>query len=229
MTPLEDLQALVGYHFQKPALLREALTHKSYVFEKKVELADNQRLEFFGDAVLEMISTEYLFDRYPEAGEGLLTKMRSAMTRGDALYSLASSFGLDSYLYLGKGERKLVGKNQQTRVIDAFEALVGAIYIDAGLAEARRFYLRLVEESWQDIYELMLTQNPKGSLQELTQESVSARPEYRLRSVGGREHEPVYEVEVLLNGEVLGVGLAGSRKKAEELAAHEAFVRLSGR
>ena len=219
MRTLEELQQVIGYNFKKLGLLKEALTHRSFSFEKKEELVDNQRLEFFGDAVLELIASEYLFERYDQSPEGELTKMRSAMTRGDALFELASSFELDEYLFLGKGERSLKGKNQETRMTDAFEALLAAIYLDGGLSHAKGFYLSLVKRCWSNPYELMLQQNPKGSLQELTQKLFGERPEYALKSMSGQEHEPVFEVEVSLSGDVVGTGLAGSRRKAEEEAA----------
>lgn len=229
MKSLEKLQNLIGYTFNRPSLLREALTHKSYSFEKKTSEQDNQRLEFFGDAILEVIASEYLFDRYRESGEGELTKIRSAMTRGEALYELANKIDLDRFMYLGKGEQLLKGKNQETRVIDAFEAIIAAIYLDGGLEEAKKFYLNLVAESWEDPYQLMLDQNPKGNLQELTQKIFGERPNYRLKSVSGQEHDPTFEVEVHVKSEVVGVGLASSRKRAEEEAARLAYKQLKQR
>ena len=223
MKTLEEFQKRIGYKFNRFQYLKEALTHRSYSFEKKTEGSDNQRLEFFGDAVLELIASEYLFNMYEDASEGELTKMRSAMTRGDALFVLAGKLDLDDYMFLGKGERSLEGKNQETRVIDAFEALVAAIYLDGGLDPARKFYLELVEQCWSNPYELMLKQNPKGSLQELTQKVYGVRPDYKLHHVSGQEHSPTYEINVLVKGDVIGRGTAGSRKKAEEEAARKAY------
>ena len=228
MKSLEKFQRVINYTFKNASYLREALTHKSYAFEKKSAERDNQRLEFFGDAILEVIASEYLFDRYRDSGEGDLTKIRSAMTRGEALYELASKIDLDEYMYLGKGEKLLKGKNEETRVIDAFEALIAAIYLDSGLEEARKFYLELVAESWDDPYQLMMQQNPKGSLQEFTQKQFGQRPDYSLKGVKGQEHDPTFEIEVSINGEVVGSGLASSRKKAEEEAARQAYNHLKG-
>ncbi|MCM8543148.1 MAG: ribonuclease III [Lentisphaeraceae bacterium] len=228
MKSLEKFQRVINYTFKNASYLREALTHKSYAFEKKSSERDNQRLEFFGDAILEVIASEYLFDRYRDSGEGDLTKIRSAMTRGEALYELASKIDLDEYMYLGKGEKLLKGKNEETRVIDAFEALIAAIYLDSGLEEARKFYLELVAESWDDPYQLMMQQNPKGSLQEFTQKQFGQRPDYSLKGVKGQEHDPTFEIEVSINGEVVGSGLASSRKKAEEEAARQAYNHLKG-
>ena len=229
MRSLEELQELIAYTFKKPSYLREALTHKSYSFEKKSSEQDNQRLEFFGDAILEVIASEYLFNRYGESGEGELTKIRSAMTRGDALYELAKKIDLDEFMYLGKGEKLLTGKNQETRIIDAFEAIIAAIYLDGGLDEARKFYLNLVAESWEDPYQLMLDQNPKGNLQELTQKMFGERPVYKLKGVSGQEHDPTFEIEVHIKSEVVGLGLASSRKRAEEEAARLAYKHLKQR
>ena len=219
MKTLEELQRIIGYQFSSLSLLREALTHRSYAFEKKEEIPDNQRMEFFGDAVLEVVASEYLFGRYKNSSEGELTKMRSAMTRGDALFELAQSFELDEFMFLGKGERQLKGKNQETRVIDAFEALLAAIYMDGGIQPVKDFYLSLAKKCWSNPYELMLKQNPKGSLQELTQKYYSERPEYDLVEVRGQEHDPEFEVQVKLKDEKIGSGVAGSRRKAEEHAA----------
>lgn len=227
MKSLEKFQELIKYKFKDPSYLREALTHKSYAFEKKAADRDNQRLEFFGDAILEVIASEYLFDRYRDSGEGDLTKIRSAMTRGEALYELASKIDLDEYMYLGKGEKLLKGKNEETRVIDAFEALLAAIYLDSGLDEARKFYLDLVAESWDDPYQLMMQQNPKGTLQEFTQKKFGQRPEYVLKSVSGQEHDPTFEIEVYINKDIVGRGLASSRKKAEEEASRQAYNYLN--
>lgn len=226
MNNLEEFQRRIAYTFKNSSLLVEALTHRSYSFEKKSDLPDNQRLEFFGDAILELISSEYLFGRYTASCEGELTKMRSAMTRGEALYELAVKLDLDNYLYLGKGEKQLKGKNEETRVIDAFEAIIAAIYLDSDMASVKEFYLRLVKECWSNPFDLMVKQNPKGSLQELTQKKLNECPEYQLKGVSGQEHEPVYEVEVCVRGQVLGLGKAGSRKKAEELAAKDAHELL---
>ena len=229
MNSLEELQKLLGYTFEKPSYLREALTHKSYSFEKKSAEQDNQRLEFFGDAILEVIASEYLFNRYKDSSEGELTKIRSAMTRGDALYELAKKINLDQYMYLGKGEKLLKGKNEETRVIDAFEAVVAAIYLDGGIEDARKFYLDLVAQVWDDPYQLMLEQNPKGNLQELTQKMFGQRPEYKLKRVSGQEHDPTFEIEVHIKNEVVGLGLASSRKRAEEEAARLAYKHLKQR
>ena len=227
MKSLESFQKLINYTFKDVSYLREALTHKSYAFEKKTADRDNQRLEFFGDAILEVIASEYLFDRYRDSGEGDLTKIRSAMTRGEALYELATKIDLDEYMYLGKGEKLLKGKNEETRIIDAFEALIAAIYLDSGLEEARRFYLSLVAESWDDPYQLMMMQNPKGTLQEYTQKRFGQRPDYVLKRVSGQEHDPTFEIEVHINNEIVGTGEASSRKKAEEDAARQAYNYLN--
>lgn len=226
MISLKKLQEKIGYEFKDASLLREALTHKSYAFEKKSAERDNQRLEFFGDAILEVVASEYLFSRYPESGEGELTKIRSAMTRGEALYELAGVIKLDKYMYLGKGEKQLKGKNEETRVIDAFEALIAAMYLDGGIEVAREFYLNLVSETWHDPFELMVSQNPKGNLQELTQKKFNERPEYILKGVSGQEHDPTFEIEVHLNRKVVGTGCASSRKRAEEEAARQAYNHL---
>ena len=229
MKTLEEFQRKIGWEFKNLSLLREALTHRSYSFEKKTGVPDNQRLEFFGDAVLEIIASEYLFSRYPEAGEGELTKIRSAMTRGDALFELAQKTDIDDYMFLGKGEKSLKGKNQETRVIDAFEALIAALYIDAGFEFSRNFYLDLVNDTWEDPYDIMLKQNPKGSLQEMTQKLYGERPVYKLKQVSGQEHDPTYEIQVCLKGEVISEGSAGSRKRAEEEAARVACDFLKAR
>ncbi|NQZ58819.1 MAG: ribonuclease III [Lentisphaeraceae bacterium] len=226
MKNFEELQRNISYKFKSASLLMQAMTHRSYSFEKKAKHVDNQRLEFFGDAVLELIASEYLFEAYPECTEGDLTKMRSAITRGEALYDLAQKLDLDSYMYVGKGESRLKGKNQEKRVIDAFEALLGALYLDGGMEVARDFYFTVARQCWSDPYELMLQQNPKGSLQELTQERFSKRPVYVTKDIKGDDHEPLFDVEIHMSGEVIARGQGRNRKSAEELAARAAISFL---
>ncbi len=221
MNELDKFQEVISYHFKQIELLKEALTHRSYTFENKNSPHNNQRMEFLGDAILELISSEFLYQKYPDCEEGELTKIRAAMIRRETLFELAQSINLDNYLYLGKGERQIQGKNQETRMSDAFESIVASIYLDSGLENARLFYLNLLLKFYPEPHLLLTMQNPKGNLQELSQKMFHEIPHYQIRNISGPDHQPTYEVEIKLTHKIIGVGKASSRKGAEEEAARQ--------
>jgi len=221
-----QIEKFFNYKFKSKDLLLAALTHRSYSFENKGCVFDNQRLEFFGDAVIQLIVTEYVYQLYSDLDEGYLTKIRSSMTREEALFELAKSMSLGDYILLGKGEEKSCGRLRPALLADAFEALIGAIFLDDGLEEARRCFLSLAKEIWEDPIKLVNALNPKGNLQELTQKFFATRPEYDIHAVNGPEHSPVYEVHVSIQNELFGIGKAGNRKRAEEIAAAAAIKTL---
>lgn len=214
---IEKLKKSLGFVFQNPALLKEALTHRSYAVENKLKY-DNQRLEFLGDAVLEIILTEYLYKIYPEADEGVMTKMRSALAQQEAIAKLARILNLGSYMYIGRGEAASGGSDRDSTLCDLFEALLGACYLDAGMKVARRFVLTLVKNEFPAPHRMLLNLNPKGSLQEYTQHKYGCPPVYQVLSVSGPEHNPCYEVEVTV-GDYKALGQGGARRQAEFAAA----------
>jgi len=225
---LKQLQQTIGYEFRDPALLREAMTHKSYAAEWNVKY-DNQRLEFFGDAVVELVLTRHLYFRYPDLQEGDLTKIRSAVVNQDSLALLARRIELGNYIQFGRGEIDSRGGDRDSTVSDAFEALAGAIYLDGGYEAAEKFILQIFHACIPEPLEMLNTLNPKGMLQEYTQAGSGHAPSYQILNVSGPQHEPCYEVAVFLDGELLGTGKAQNRKSAEQAAALQALKLLKQR
>jgi len=226
MEDILKLKYCINYEFADTDLLKEALTHRSYAAENELKY-DNQRLEFLGDAVLEIIFSDYLYKRYSDSPEGLLTKMRSALVRQDSLAELARRLQLHKFIRMGKGELESEGNLRESTLCDLFEALTGAIYLDAGLTRTTELLLPFFVEVFPDPCNLLQSQNPKGSLQEYTQRKWGKAPDYSVISVEGPDHEPMYKVSVSINGRLLAVGEAHKRKTAEGLAAQNALLQLS--
>ena len=216
MHPLEER---IGYQFQNPQLLTEALTHSSVAHEKQRPQFDNQRLEFLGDAVLQLVITEHLFARYREAGEGRLTTRRSRLVSRESLKVRAASLDLGRHLLMGRGEEASGGRRRDSTLGDAFEALLGAIYLDSDLQTVRRFILEEMKDDLEQLEDEPLEVNPKGQLQELLQAISPRSPSYELTSQHGREHERVFQVRVVWENQVLGAGSGRSKKQAESAAA----------
>ena len=222
---IEKLKLKINYNFADKALLREALTHRTYAVENSLPY-DNQRLEFLGDAVLEIILSEYLFKLYPDAQEGELTKMRSAMVNQYSLAILARNIDLGAFMITGKGEKENGGCDRDSTLSDLFEALIGAFYLDADLETVKNFILEIVKKEFPDPRKLLLDLNPKGILQEYSQKKWNEPPIYEILSVSGPDHAPVFSVEVIID-EIRAPGTASSRKQAEIEAAKNAIVIIS--
>ncbi|MGB8342267.1 MAG: ribonuclease III [Chthoniobacterales bacterium] len=216
MHPLEER---IRYQFHDPQLLIEALTHPSVAHEKPRRHFDNQRLEFLGDAVLQLVVSEYLFARYNEAGEGRLTTRRSRLVSREALKVQAARLDLGRHLFLGRGEEASGGRQRDSTLGDAFEALLGAIYLDSDLETTRRFILEAMREDMERLEEEPLEVNPKGQLQELLQAISPRSPVYELLGQEGREHEKTFTIRVVWENQVLGEGSGRSKKQAESAAA----------
>ena len=225
-TDFERLEGAIGYKFSNMELLREALTHSSYAHElktKKIEVKCNERLEFLGDTVLSVITSEYLFKKYVELPEGDLTHIRAALVQSQSLAAYAKSIELGEYLYLGHGEEK--NRNRQSILEDAFEALLAAIYLDAGengLETVRAFLLPIIQKRI-DSGDSMLHSDAKTELQQITQVSDGAMPSYVIVGESGPDHAKVFEVEVRLNSNLIGRGSGRSKREAEQNAAREAL------
>jgi ribonuclease-3 len=220
VSPLEER---IGYKFRNSLLLAEALTHPSLGHETQQYHFDNQRLEFLGDAVLQLVITEYLFRHFGVAPEGQLTKLRSRLVSREALKEHGLKLDLGRYLMLGRGEEASGGRSRTSTLADAFEALIGAIYLDSDLENARKFILDQARESLAQIAEQPTDINPKGQLQELLQSMSPESPVYETLSQSGPEHEKTFEVQVTWDGKVLGKGMGRSKKQAETAAAVEAL------
>ncbi len=220
---MESIEATIGYCFVDRALLAEALTHPSLACETKRAHPDNQRLEYLGDAVIQLVLTEELFRRFPNDGEGRLTKLRSRLVSREALCLFANHIGLGDHLLLGKGELASGGRKRPSNLSDAIEALAGAIYLDGGFSAARGFLFGnfggLIESALAQSEEM----NPKGELQECLQAIAPASPTYRIISQEGPDHLKSFVAEVRWEGLALGQGAGGSKKEAEINAAAEAL------
>jgi ribonuclease-3 len=216
VNPLEER---IQHKFRNPLLLAEALTHPSVGHEKQRRHFDNQRLEFLGDAVLQLVVTEHLFARYSEAGEGRLTTRRSRLVSREALKVHAAKLDLGRYLMMGRGEETSGGRARDSTLADAFEALLGAIYLDSDLETVRRFILKEMRGDLERLEEESLEINPKGQLQELLQAISPRSPVYELLAQQGREHEKIFSVRVVWESQVLGEGTGRSKKQAETTAA----------
>src|SRR5437762_4217874 len=220
MHPLEER---IGYKFRNPLLLAEALTHPSLGHETQQRHFDNQRLEFLGDAILQLVITEYLFGHFDDQPEGQLTKLRSRLVSRDALKAHAAALDLGQFLLMGRGEEASGGRARTSTLADAFEALIGAIYLDGGLEKTRKFVLAQAQESLAQLAEEPVDINPKGHLQELLQSISPQSPVYEVISQSGPEHEKMFISQVTCEGIVLGQGSGRSKKQAETAAALEAM------
>lgn len=223
---LQTLQSRIGWQFRDSKLLEMALTHPSVAADAQTALATNQRLEFLGDAILGMILSEALYQRYPGYEEGRLTKARARLVNRRTLAERARALDLGRYLRLSAGEERLGGRQRSSALADAFEALVGALYLDGGLEPVRAFVLREFEGLLARVESLPWPDNPKGELQELLQAGSPHPPEYRTVSVTGPDHARVFECAVWHEGRELGRGKGPSKKAAESEAALEALRRL---
>lgn len=225
MSDLAKLQRLLSITMVNERLYREALTHKSFAAEHNVPY-DNQRLELLGDAVVQIIMTRYLFDRYPGLHEGDLTKIRSALVNQDSLAAFARMIDLGAELMLGKGEIELGGGERDSTVSDAFESLMGAVYLDLGLEAASVIFLRLLERHCPEPSDMLCSLNPKGALQEYTQRKGLGVPRYEVVSVSGPDHSPQFEISVSIHEKEICRAVASSRRLAERDAAKNALEIL---
>ena len=229
MPDIADLQQTLGVAFKEPALLRQALVHSSYINENPAAVpGHNERLEFLGDAVLGLVVAEELYRAFPDLSEGALTRLRAALVRRDTLARVASSIDLGAFLFLGKGEEAGGGRGKSTNLAGTLEAVIAAIYLDAGMDSARDVVARLFALEWPRLSGPGAVIDFKSRLQELAQSRFQRTPAYRLVSEVGQPHDMVFTVEVNVNGEVLGSGSGRSKKLAETEAARAALERLGG-
>ncbi len=228
---LSFLETVLSYVFRNPELLQQALTHKSYVNEtKENNRKDNERFEFLGDAVLDLVMCQELVERFPALPEGDLSKMKAKMVSETVLAGIAKKIDLGAYLFLGKGEIQSEGQEKPSLLSDALEALIAAIYLDAGshngLGEARRVILALFFELIQTLESGELIFDHKTTLQEYSQKNFAALPEYRLMNTSGPDHEKQFEVGVFVDERLCGIGIGKSKKMAEQEAAQKALSAL---
>ncbi len=214
---IAQLKFAINYTFKDKNLMRMALTHRSYSTEFQLKY-DNQRLEFLGDAVLEIILSEFIYHKYPKYAEGDMTKIRSAVAQQDALATLARFYQLGEFMLLGNGEKASGGTDRDSTLSDLYEALLGAIFLDGGLDHAREFVMHGVNALFPEPHTLLLTLNPKGTLQEYSQHKWGAPPQYTQVDLYGPDHMRTFVCEVKVN-EFTAQGSGASRRLAESAAA----------
>ena len=228
MSALAELQIRLGHSFRDENLLRLALTHPSVAHEQNNPMPHNQRLEFLGDSVLGLVLSRELFEKFPAADEGALTKSRAKLVNAGSLAARARELGLGAHLILSRGEENTGGRERASALADAFEALLGAIFLDGGFEAARAFVLREFATDFTALAEGTDFQNPKGELQELLQSRSPRAPEYEFISASGPDHDRVFECAVRHDGVELARGTGKSKKNAESAAALEALKKLRG-
>ncbi|MCX6865054.1 MAG: ribonuclease III [Verrucomicrobia bacterium] len=220
---MQPLESRIDYQFRDALLLAEALTHPSFAYEAHQPDFDNQRLEFLGDAVLQLIVTEELFKRFGDFTEGQLTKLRARVVSRRALARFAMAIDLGVDILLGKGEEASGGRRRLSILADAFEALIGAVYLDSDVEQARALVVRLLEPEIGGMISNPEERNPKGELQEHLQAIHPQAPVYRIIRQSGLDHRRVFQAEVSWQNRVLGTGKGKSKKDAETRAASEAL------
>jgi len=221
-----DLHARMGYEFHDPGLLRLALTHPSVAHEQGAPVQTNQRLEFLGDAVLQLVLTRELYEKFPAFGEGPLTKARAKLVNRRTLAERARQLGLGRHLIVSRGEELHGGRERPGALADTYEALLGALLMDGGFEAAREFILRQFETAFGGLTVIPVLENPKGELQELLQSSSLEAPQYFVVSASGPDHDRIFECTVHHNGVELARGQGKSKKAAESEAALAALAAL---
>jgi ribonuclease III len=221
-----ELETRLGYPFRDPSLLRLALTHPSVAHEQGAPVQTNQRLEFLGDAVLQLVLTRELYEKFPAFGEGPLTKARAKLVNRRTLAERARQLGLGQHLIVSRGEEIHGGRERPSALADTYEALLGALLLDGGYEAARDFILREFQSAFGGLSVIPILENPKGELQELLQASSSEAPQYSVVSSSGPDHDRMFECTVHHNGVELASGRGKSKKAAESEAALAALAAL---
>lgn len=228
MPNIDELHEELGFRFHNRTLLLQALTHRSYLNENpEASHPDNERLEFLGDALLDFVTAEYLYDHFPTLHEGELTSLRAALVRSSTLANFAQEINLGDYLLLGRGEAAGGGRNRRSLLCAAFEALVGAILLDQGLVAAQTFALQFIEPTLEHITANELDKDAKSELQELSQGQWQLTPAYRTVSEDGPDHAKEFTVEVLIGDEIFGRGIGRNKQVAAQRAARQALEKIA--
>lgn len=224
MRELKELEKRIGYHFQNPELLEKALRHSSYANEHRMNRIEcNERLEFLGDAVLELVSSEHLFTQFPQMPEGELTRLRASLVCEPTLAFCAREIELGSFLRLGKGEEMTGGRHRDSVTSDALEAVIGAVYLDGGFANAKEFITRFV---LNDLENKKLFYDSKTILQEIVQRDFNEPLSYELLAEEGPDHDKKFRMQAKIGEKAYGVGVGHTKKGAQQLAAYETILLL---
>ncbi len=223
---MQELEEKIGLTFKSHELLQQAFVHRSYLNEhRQSKMESNERLEFLGDAVLELVVTQYLYSTYPNP-EGELTNWRSALVKGEMLAKVAQQLDLGKHLLLSHGEEKSGGREKDYLLANTFEALIGVIYLELGYASAQKFIGQFLLVHLEDILQKGAHIDSKSKLQELSQEKVGLTPAYRLEHDEGPDHSKVFTMGAYIGGRIVGKGNGGSKQTAEQAAAEDALRRL---
>jgi len=226
LSGLDDLEQKTGIKFNNISLLRQALTHKSYLNENpSAGVDDNERMEFLGDALLDFVVADRLYSDFPDLPEGKLTEIRISLVRKETLAEKASQLSLGKYLLMGKGEETTGGRKRPSNLANTFEALVAAIYLDQGLDQVRTFILDIFQNEISSVRAGDLAINYKALLQELTQDEYRCLPEYEVVEATGPDHDKIFYVSVSVGEAVLAIGSGKSKKTAEAEAARLAYTK----
>lgn len=224
MADSSKLEEQLGLKFRNPDLLRQALTHRSYINENPgSRLSHNERLEFLGDAVLELVTTEYLYNNFPEMSEGEMTSLRAALVNSNMTSFVANRLRFNDFLLLSRGEAKDTGRGRQYILANALEAVIGAIYLDLGYEAARDFVIREIIPELSRIREEKLYRDPKSRFQEEAQDKVGITPAYEVLREWGPDHDKHFVVGVFLEKELVAQGEGKSKQEAQQKAAEEAL------
>jgi ribonuclease III len=227
----EDYEVLythLGYRFQNNALLRQALTHRSFMNESgHPDIEDNERMEFFGDSVLGFVISDFLYQHFPQFHEGDLSRIKSHVVSEPFLAVIARELEIGTYILLGKGEAASGGHEKNSLLSDCFEAIVASIYLDGGIEVARNFLLRCFQEKIETLIEEQHILDHKSLFQERAQEFFKCTPRYKLREITGPDHDKTFEIELFIKREMFSVGTGKNKKEAEQAAAKAALAKLN--
>ena len=224
---LEKLEQEIGYEFKNKELLKTALTHTSYAYEKKIQ--SNEKLEFLGDSILEFVSSEYIYENYSKLKEGEMTKVRASVVCEKSLHEVAKTHNFSDFLYLGKSERLSKKEVRPAIMADSVEAVIAAIYLDGGIEPAKKFIIENLKDSIETATHHIGQKDYKTVLQEILQKHGEVHIEYKIVKESGPDHQKVFESEVICDGKVLASGIGNSKKQAEMDAARQAIENIKKR
>ena len=223
----QEMMTRLNLQFNDILLLTRAMTHRSYLNEHPEALGDNERLEFLGDAILDFLVGEWLYNRFPEMEEGALTQMRSALVQTNQLAAFSRLLKFENTIRLGKGESKSGGKLRNTLLCDVFEAFIGALFLDQGIEVVRDFINPMLEVAINEVIEAHKNEDPKSQLQEWAQANGYPTPKYVTKAVKGPDHAKTFEIEVKVNNKIMGYGIGKSKQSAEKNAAQKALESIA--
>ncbi|WP_332310646.1 ribonuclease III [Alkalibacter mobilis] len=221
----KKIESIIGYKFGDKRLLKKAMTHSSYINEKS-NMENNERLEFLGDAVLEVIISDYLYKNCPSKTEGELTKIRAKIVCTESLSSVSAHNDFGKYILMGKGEENTGGRERKSILANTFEAIIGAVYLDGGIQDAEKVILGLLSENITESINGNLVFDYKTKLQEIVQQKSESFAEYTVSKEVGPEHNKIFYVDLIYNDKVIGKGKGNNKKEAEQKAAYRGLVYL---